>query len=262
MTPSPTPAKPPPPDGFLFDIKRYAIHDGPGIRVTCFLQGCPLSCWWCHNPESLRKLGYADEAVTRMSVARVLAEVEKDRVFMEETGGGVTFSGGEPLMQPDFLIALLRACRDRGLHTVVDTSGHAPTEVFQQVLPEADLFLYDLKILEDGAHQRFAGVSNQLILNNLRTLAAAGRPVVIRFPVVPGHTDGQDNLDALGDLVLDLVPSAPVHLLPYHVAAEAKYRRLHLQNRLEGVQPPSPERLEELRGALANRGIQVQVGAS
>ena len=233
----------------VFNIQRYSIHDGPGIRTTAFLKGCPLACAWCHNPESLRpmpevvfraerclKCGWCvkacpraaisldssgwrrdasrcdgcgacatvcpSEAVEvigrRMTVAEVLAEVEKDRIFYSESGGGITVSGGEPLAQPDFLAGLLSACRQKGLHTVVDTSGCAPWATFERILPDTCLFLYDLKHLDDDVHQRWTGVSNVQILDNLARLAETGAAIEVRMPVVPGVNDSDEHLDRLG----------------------------------------------------------------
>ncbi|MBD3226410.1 MAG: radical SAM protein, partial [Caldithrix sp.] len=180
--------------GIVFDLKKYAIHDGPGIRTTVFLKGCPLDCWWCHNPESRASqpesqgdfrqrravdLLYTEEGLIgkELTVAQVLSEVQKDQVFYEESGGGVTFSGGEPLIQAKFLKALLEAHQKAGLHTAVDTSGYAPYETFAGINANVDLYLYDLKLMDDTLHQKYIGVSNRLILQNLKKLIAAGQPV-------------------------------------------------------------------------------------
>ena len=149
--------------GIIFDIKRYAVNDGPGIRVTVFLKGCPLRCWWCHNPESHRKLpencekpirldgcpelSENSEIGQRMSIMQVMAEIEKDVVFFDESGGGVTFSGGEPLVQHGFLLELLKTCRQHEIHTTLDTTGYATAQVLESILPFVDLFLYDLKLM-------------------------------------------------------------------------------------------------------------------
>lgn len=246
--------------GYIFDIRRFTIHDGPGIRVTVFFQGCPLACRWCHNPESLRQLG--SPGAREMSVAEVVAEAVKDRVFMEESGGGVTFSGGEPLMQPEFLRELVRACRVEGLPTAVDTSGFAEADVFDAVMPEPDLFLYDLKLMESRAHRRYTGCPNGPILRNFRRLAKSGRPVIVRVPVIPGRTDGDANLDRLSEFVLATRPDAPVNLLPYHRLADRKYERLGRCAPMAGVEPPGPARMEQVRARLAARGLRVTIGAA
>ena len=168
--------------GVIFDIKRFAVHDGPGIRTTIFLKGCPLSCWWCHNPESrsdepqqsVRHLtlegGIFDkEEITgyEVGVDEIIQQVERDRIFYEESGGGVTLSGGEPLNQPQFCRELLRSLKTSGFHTALDTTGYAPEEDILSVMPFTDLFLYDLKLMDETEHLKYTGVSNKGILENL-----------------------------------------------------------------------------------------------
>ncbi len=257
--------------GVVFDIKRFAVHDGPGIRTAVYFSGCPLRCAWCHNPEGLAlqpdapKADLEAQGVTRgfsgkVTVAAVMAELERDRVYYEQSGGGITLSGGEPLMQPDFLQALLRACRAQGWHTALDTCGHAPAAVVRSVLPLVDLFLYDLKLLDDAEHEAHTGVSNALILANLRMLLAAGAAVQVRLPVVPGYTDTPANVDALVRLLAELPGCRGIGLLPYHRAATAKYERLGLPYRLAGVPPPTAARLGELRKRFEAHGLSVRVG--
>ena len=296
--------------GMVFNIQRYSIHDGPGIRTTAFLKGCPLACAWCHNPESLRpmpevvfraerclKCGWCvkacpraaisldssgwrrdasrcdgcgacatvcpSEAVEvigrRMTVAEVLAEVEKDRIFYSESGGGITVSGGEPLAQPDFLAGLLSACRQKGLHTVVDTSGCAPWATFERILPDTCLFLYDLKHLDDDVHQRWTGVSNVQILDNLAHLAETGAAIEVRMPVVPGMNDSDEHLDRLGRRVAGLGLKR-LHLLPYHRTAIGKYERFGYQYRLPETAEPTAERLAEIVARLEKLGLTVTIG--
>ncbi len=198
-------------DGIVFRIKKYAIHDGPGIRTTVFLKGCPLACWWCHNPEGqsmepqpiapARGGDGAGDPVRgetvgrRMTVAEVIAQVSRDLIFYDESGGGATFSGGEPLMQPEFLAALLDGCRRERVHTAVDTSGYAPGGVFNAIAARADLLLFDLKLMDDAEHRACTGVSNRPILENLAAAARDGRPLRIRFPVIPGISGGVDVFD-------------------------------------------------------------------
>ncbi len=297
--------------GMIFDIKKFSIHDGPGLRTTVFFKGCPLACVWCHNPESQRQgpewMVYAnrclhcgacldacpqgaitleeqgprtDEAVCllcgacvtacyadarqlvgqRMSVAQVMAEIEKDVAFYDEGGGGVTFSGGEPLAQPDFLLALLRACREREIHTVLDTCGYASWSVLDRVRPYVDLFLYDLKVMDDERHRRLTGVSNVLILTNVRELAARGHRIRLRVPVIPGLNDDEDNLRRLGRFAADLPRLEGVDLLPYHATAADKYGRLERPYSLAEIRPPTQERMAELVAILAEFGLQVGVG--
>lgn len=280
--------------GIVFDIKRYAIHDGPGIRVTVFLKGCPLRCWWCHNPEC-REMEVEDpapsgesrlvrEARTRpihidgfyfsnfekraagreMTVGQVMAEIEKELPFMEESGGGVTFSGGEPLLQPEFLTALLEECRREEIHTILDTSGLAPADVFGPVARLADFVHYDLKLVDDADHRKYTGISNRLILENLKALAGNGNgaaaAVAIRFPVVPGVTDTPKNLDALAALLGELGAVGELHLLPYHRTADAKYQRLGLESRMKGVKPPTKKNLDAIKKRFENQGLRVKIG--
>ena len=259
--------------GDIFDVKRYSVHDGPGIRTTVFLTGCPLSCWWCHNPEGLRcpadggpaQEPLESEGIERgfagtVTVSTVMEEVLRDRVYYDQSGGGVTFSGGEPLMQPGFLVALLEASRRQGLHTAVDTSGFANDAVIRSVMPLVDVFLFDLKLMDDALHRRHMGVSNDPILGNLRLLGGSASTVQLRLPVIPGITDTQANLDAVARFALEHTKCRRISLLPYHRTAEAKYARLSLENRMQGTKPPSGERLEEVRRHFERNGFEVRIG--
>ena len=255
--------------GTVFDIKKFAIHDGPGIRTTVFLKGCPMGCWWCHNPEGQRvepesMTGGQNDAEpltigTVMSVDQVIAEVEKDGLFYDESGGGVTFSGGEPLMQADFLTALLVRCRKRGIHTVLDTTGHADAATMAQVSPLVDLFLYDLKMMDDTRHRVYTGVSNARILTNLTDLVRAGRRVIIRFPMIPQINDTPDNLERLTTHMQDL-GLRRVDILPYHGIHRQKYHRLGHPDRLGGVQTPRGEAIAQVKKFLESGGLSVNVG--
>ena len=261
--------------GRIFDIKRYAVHDGPGIRTTVFFQGCPLSCWWCHNPEGLRAEGEAPPpdileglddrtcgklAGRTVSVEQVMETVRRDTLFYEESGGGVTFSGGEPLAQPEFLAALLRACRAEGLHTAVDTSGYADEEIAVAIASLADLILFDIKILDDHRHREFTGVSNGPILRNLRRLDALGVALTLRFPVVPTITDSDDNLRRLADLLGTLKNARDICLLPFHKMARDKYERMGMENRIATLSPPTAERLDAIRRLFADSGWRCAIG--
>lgn len=263
-------------EAMIFDIKRFAIHDGPGIRTTVFFKGCPLSCWWCHNPEGQRTepevfLGRcaSDGAVIatepetvgeEIALEGLLCEIEKEAIFHEESGGGVTASGGEPLMQAEFLCAFLDACRERGIHTAVDTCGYAPPGIFGPVAERADLFLYDLKIIDDSLHERYTGVSNRTILDNLRILAGANRRTFVRFTVIPGITDTEENVRDVMGLVSTLKNIEEIDLLPFYNYAEEKYKRLNRENRMRGVEPPDDDRMEELRRRFGGLGVRVKIG--
>ncbi len=289
--------------GILFDIRKYSIHDGPGIRTAVFFKGCPLACAWCHNPESQ---SYRPELLLRsgrciacgscveacqpdaidnlygvdrarcttcgkcaivcpsearqlvgeqLSVNQVMARIEEDQVFYEQSGGGVTFTGGEPLAQPRFLLDLLTACRTRGLHTAVDTSGYAPWPVLAEIRPLVDLFLYDLKLMDDARHIQWTGVSNTDILSNLQKLSAAGSRIQIRVPLVPGINDDEANLRTLGEFLAALPNVPPVELLPYHNIAEAKYAGLGREYTLPQVRPPDAKHVERCAAILREQGV-------
>ena len=294
--------------GVVFDIKHYAIHDGPGIRTTVFLKGCPLDCAWCHNPESkhpqpefmwwpTRCIGcgcceescpegavtigdkliideekcigcgscvdecYAEalELVGReMSVEEVMEEVRRDSMFYRESGGGVTFSGGEPLMQLMFLAELLEACKREGFHTAVDTSGHAEQAALEKIMEYTDLFLYDVKHMDTEQHRKFTGASNVLVLSNLALLR--GRAVVVRVPLVPGVNDDEENIRRLGEYVSGLGFS-DLCLLPYHKVGSEKAQRLNRETGPQFVaEAPTDESLDRLRGVLTEYGLSVKIG--
>ena len=297
--------------GKIFDIKKYAIHDGPGIRTTVFFKGCPLSCCWCHNPESIppttqrlyrkeRCIGCREcveacpedaieaceqglnwnssecvfcgtcagicpaEAVEligqTMSVDEVVAEITKDNVFYDESRGGITISGGEPLMQPDFLMALLDACGKLELHRTVDTSGHADTQTLLEAATRTDLFLYDLKHMDPEKHARFTGVTNELILTNLELLSRQGAEIVIRFPVIPGFNSDPENIDQTGAFVASLPGVRRMNILPYHCAATAKYKNLGLKIKTSDIEPSSHEFLESVARRLETYKLTVKIG--
>ena len=228
--------------GWIFDVKRFAVHDGPGIRTTLFFKGCPLRCSWCHNPESQdtgvatlvreKKLEgriFREEEVIgkHYTVEEVMDELTRDIVFYHESSGGVTFSGGEPLMQPAFLSAALEACKRAGIHTCVDTCGYAGREDLERIAECADLILYDLKLMEEEEHARYTGVSNSLILDNLEWLGQRENEVVIRMPLIPGVTDRVENLEMISNF-LGKTRFRRIDVMPFHHMARGKYRKLRL----------------------------------
>ena len=260
-----------PVEGMIFKIKRYALHDGPGIRTTVFLKGCPLACRWCHNPEGIaqhpqtmtRETGDGTIAETvgrRIAADDLMREIEKDQLFYDESGGGVTFSGGEPLAQPDFLATLLRGAAAREIHTALDTSGFAPPAVVERILPLVRLVLFDLKIMDADRHQRYTGVANPPILANLTRIAGSGTPVRIRVPLIPGMTDDAANLDAIAGFVGALDTIRHIDLLPYHRIGDGKQRRLGRASRMPGVLPPPSERVEQARALFETAGFSVTIG--
>lgn len=195
-----------------------------------------------------------------MSVADVMREVEKDRVFYEESGGGVTFSGGEPLMQADFLADLLECCKERDIHTALDTSGYAEWETVERLSHNVDLFLYDLKFIDEARHLHFTGVSNEPILRNLRELSSRRNTMVVRLPLVPGINDDEDNIKAIGQFVASLANVEQISLLPYHKAGVDKYQRLRREYELPDILPPTSGRIAEVVGMLRQFGLTIKVG--
>ena len=258
-------------NGTIFKIKKYALHDGPGIRTTVFLKGCPLRCGWCHNPEGLdprpqsmsRRSSSGDipDTVGRVIGVDVLVrEIEKDQLFYDESGGGVTFSGGEPLSQPGFLEAVLSACNQREIHTTLDTSGYAPAGVIDRLLPQLQLVLFDLKIVDDTSHQRHTGVSNRPILDNLKRIAVSQTPLRIRLPLIAGITDGNENIAGIAELAGTLEYLAGIDLLPFHRIGAEKYPRLGVTNPMDTFLTPSPDRVAEIQTRLESAGFQVTIG--
>lgn len=279
----------------VLQIQRYSLHDGPGIRTTAFLQGCPLRCLWCHNPES-QPMGsevFIDRAACigcgrcqsvcdraqcvgcgaceqvcptgartlrgrAMDVRELAAEASKDRIFFEQSGGGVTFSGGEPLCQAEALCAALEALRAEGIHTLVDTCGYAPWEALHRVAARCDGFLYDIKHMDHAAHQRLTGVGNGLILENLRRLCAEA-PVRLRLPIIPGCNDAPENLAKTADFAAGLRLQG-VHLLPYHGTGSYKYGKMGRDYELEGVQAPTDEQMADIAERFARRGVTTYIG--
>ena len=264
--------------GILFDIKKFAVHDGPGIRTTIFFKGCPLDCRWCHNPESRKQGAEVIEKITRrkclnlsysetkdyigreISVPEVMAEIEKDIVFYDDSGGGVTFSGGEPLLQPDFLRALLRECKTRSLHTAVDTCGYAPLPVMKDVAASTDLFLYDVKIMDPKKHQLYTGVDNTCIMENLKFLLENNYGVEIRIPVVPDITDTEENIHQIIAWLQPFGCDCKVSLLAYNKLGKDKYKRLQLKDRMSNTKVPSTKRMEKVKKMFGAKGFSVSIG--
>jgi pyruvate formate lyase activating enzyme len=297
-------------EGVVLRLERFAIHDGPGIRTTVFLKGCPLRCAWCHSPESQDRApefmplaercvrcGACTEACPhhavqpaaeaaalappecttcgrcagacpsgarelvgyRSTVPDLLALIERDRIFYDESGGGVTFSGGEPLMQPEFVLEAVEACRDNGIHVAVDTCGLADTEALLEVARATNLFLFDLKIMDEDRHRAYTGASNTRILQNLERLAGVHRDIVVRFPLVPGVTDDDENVQAIGAFLASL-PLTRIDVLPYHRAGLSKYHRLIRPNALGDTQVPAPDAVARASRILEGCGLIVNPG--
>ena len=235
-------------NGIVFDIKRFAIHDGPGIRTTVFIKGCSLDCWWCHNPESRdRNIQEQSDVPLRkcpdlfprdytqigkeVSVSEIMKIVLRDRIYYEESGGGVTFSGGEPFINPGFLSDLLRNAKKEGLHTTVDTTGFTPKENIESVIDLVDLFLYDLKFIDDEKHKLYTGVSNKIILDNLDFLNKKNTNVLIRIALIPEITDTDENLNNIIEYLKGNNFNFPIECLPYNPVGESKYDRMNIELR-------------------------------
>jgi pyruvate formate lyase activating enzyme len=263
--------------GLIFSVKRYSIHDGPGIRVTFFMKGCPLSCWWCHNPEGIspdpenveqiekvgeREFMVNEQAGKYYSADDILEILEKEKIFISESKGGVTFSGGEPLLQTGFLLEALKKCKDAGYHTTVDTSGYSQAENYKSIMPYTNLFLFDIKHLDDSKHILYTGVSNSLILSNLHLILNSGRDFMIRVPVIPGFNDDPEHLEMLKSFLLKSRCNnlRKLNLLPYHKIGSAKYRKFSIPYRMNSVEPPSRSRMNELKEYFAETGIKVKIG--
>jgi len=296
--------------GLVFNIQKYSLHDGPGIRTTVFLKGCPLRCGWCHNPESRApgpEISWSEVRCVRCSqcweacpqaaadrpaspeidrqrclrcgqcvavcptgarelvgrqrtVAEVMAEVLQDRIFYDESGGGVTLSGGEPLMQPEFSRELLAACRAQGLHTAVDTCGYGRGEDLLALAAVTDLFLYDVKILDDDRHRQYTGASNVVILENLKALCRVRADVWIRVPVIPGFNDDVRDVEATAAWVASLGNVRQLHLLPYHALGKNKAERVGLVPDMAPAAGPADDHLEALAERARAYGLEVQIG--
>ena len=241
--------------GIVFDIKRGGVKDGPGFRTSVFLKGCPLRCTWCHNPESQapeiqRAVTTGEVCGREMSVEEVMTEVLRDAVFYRTSGGGVTFTGGEPMLQFDFLKALCAASRGAGVHVAVDTSGFAPWEQFAELAPFADLFLYDLKCMDSERHAELTGVPNDFILENLRRLDAAGAKFWIRCPLVPGINDSDSDLAALREFTSALRNMEQLEICPYHPLGLEKCAKFGLEPRYAEKEQPTSADLTRWRAAL------------
>lgn len=238
------------------------VQNCPQSAVTLIEQGLSRNdtvCTWCETCINECPTGAIEKLGRSMTVTEVMKEIEKDKVFYEQSGGGVTFSGGEALLQTDFLTHVLDCCVARGIHTAVDTSGYAPWESLDRIVEQVDLFLYDLKHMDDEAHRKYTGVSNQLILENLAKLATKARNIWIRIPVIPGINDDANNIMKTGAFAQSL-NLCNVSLLPYHHIAADKYARLGKTYLLPHTQPPEDEKLAELSGKLTRLGLTVKIG--
>ena len=278
---------------YIFDIKRYAINDGPGIRTTIFVKGCPLRCVWCHNPEgwtaepqvlykrskcigchTCEQEGFvADDCPTKArevcgrkyTMDELMGEVEKERDIMQDSGGGVTICGGEPLMHPDGTLAILRELGRRGFHRTVDTTLYAHSDVVKSVARECELMLVDLKLMDSGKHRRYTGVGNELILQNIRLIAEAGHPFQIRIPLIEGINANEQNIEQTArflSLLTSHFSPLTVNLLPYHDVGKDKHLRMGSRYNPQGypMSTPTEESQQRCRQQLEAYGLHVVIG--
>ncbi|RLD36232.1 MAG: glycyl-radical enzyme activating protein [Bacteroidetes bacterium] len=254
--------------GIVFDIKRFAIHDGPGIRTSIFFKGCPLSCWWCHNPESIRagveQLNFKFKGKNYIgwetTSENLLIEAEKDRPFYEQSNGGITFTGGEPLMQSDFLMETTKLFKQHNLHICLDTSGFASSKFFQEISQYIDLFLFDLKHLDNKMHKKYTSVSNQVILKNLEYLVKIKKEVHIRFPFIPTINNQSGHLKDMANYLNNLKHIKNINILPFHKIAQGKYEQLNFENKMSEIQEPSNEEIENAKFFFEKQGFNVKIG--
>lgn len=293
--------------GLIFNIQRFSLHDGPGIRTTVFFKGCPLHCQWCQNPEGISQspvlfcypnkcLGCRscleqcmEEAITiektgpvidrnrcrlclkcvivcpveaiqvagkEITASELLKEIRKDRFVFEESGGGATFSGGEPLMQAEFIIELLKELKKENIHTVIETSGFAPWPVLEAVAEMTDLILYDLKLIDPVKSIKYTGVSSSVILSNLKQLIESGSQVQVRMPIVPSVNDDQSNLQEVA-IILKECGVSELELIPYHILGMAKYTNLNLEYRQAGIAVPSVDQVSGIAVYMEQNGLKI-----
>ena len=264
-------------NGLIFSVRRYSIHDGPGIRVTFFMKGCPLRCLWCHNPEGIspfpetvvqtnkvsgKEFSNIEEAGKYYTVENILDILDKERVFINQSGGGVTFSGGEPMLQFEFLLETLMACKSNGYHTTVDTSGYSSAGNFRSIIPFTDLFLFDIKHMNEDEHIEFTGISNKEILENCRLILEYGREIIIRIPVIPDYNYTADNMDKIKRFLLTSKTTSlkKISLLPFHKTGSSKYRKFDIPYRMRSMKTPDKEGMQKLKEFFAWVGVKVKIG--
>ncbi len=253
--------------GRIFNIQRFSIHDGPGIRTIVFFKGCYMRCAWCSNPESQRYEiesmveGGKEKIVGRdVTVDEIMPELLSDITYYRRSGGGITLSGGEVTAQPEFARELLRACKEAGLHTAIESAASSEYKNIEMLLPYLDLFLMDIKIMDPELHREYTGVDNARILDNARRVAKSGVELIIRTPVIPGVNDNAEAIRAISRFARELGVVREHHLLPYHRLGQDKYFGLGRSYAFLGIDPPERERMEYLLSVAEESGLRCQIG--
>ena len=253
--------------GRIFDIQRYSIHDGGGIRTIVFLKGCPLRCKWCCNPEGQHynvekmTLGGKEKFVGQdVTVGEIIDIVERDRIYYRRSGGGLTLSGGESLTQPDFAVALLKTAKERGINTAMESTGFADFSVISRYLPYLDLYLMDIKHMNSAKHKEFTSQPNELILENAKKITDAGARLIVRTPVIPTFNATKEEIGEIAKFASSLKGVTQMHILPYHRIGTDKYKGLNRDYSLTGIEPPSKELMNELLEVVNSYGLKGQIG--
>ena len=253
--------------GRIFDIQRYSIHDGGGIRTIVFLKGCPLRCKWCCNPEGQHynvekmTLGGKEKIVGQdVTVGEIIDIVERDRIYYRRSGGGLTLSGGESLTQPDFAVALLKTAKERGINTAMESTGFADFSVISRYLPYLDLYLMDIKHMNSAKHKEFTSQPNELILENAKKITDAGARLIVRTPVIPTFNATKEEIGEIAKFASSLKGVTQMHILPYHRIGTDKYKGWNRDYSLTGIEPPSKELMNELLEVVNSYGLKGQIG--
>ncbi len=253
--------------GRIFDIQRFSVHDGPGVRTIVFLKGCVLRCRWCCNPESqnfeieqMLQDGKYKTIGRDVTVEEIMETVERDRIYYSRSGGGVTLSGGESLVQPEFAAAILKACKERGINTAIESTGCASFEKIKMLLPNLDLYLMDIKHIDSEKHKKYTGQGNELILENARKIAKEAKKLIIRVPVIPGFNCQTSEISDIADFTKSLGAVEELHLLPYHRLGEDKYAGLGREYTMKKAQLIPDSHIEELKKVVESKGLKCVVG--
>jgi pyruvate formate lyase activating enzyme len=262
-------------EGIIYHTRSFSVHDGGGIRKAIFFKGCPLQCIWCHNPESqsfevetmhkTQKLGdksfTLDQTVGRVvTVNEIMEEIRADIPFFDESGGGVTLTGGEPLAQPNFAIALLKACKSEEIHTAVDTCGYAPREVVEQTIPYTDVYLFDIKLAKSNEHKQYTSLGNEIIVENLKMISSKGKNINIRIPLIEGITDTMQNINGIKLIIKETSGVQRIDLLPYHSLAKHKFDQCNREYQLNNMDNYPTEKAHNIAKLFEGFAPVVSVG--